>query len=90
VTSIEIFSIKPLICKDCILHYLYFYFYLPLCGVEIPINDSYRSFHGGKDLLPQTSENAECKTASGLCFEAGDARSSEQAVLAAIHTLFMR
>jgi peroxidase len=44
----------------------------------------------GKDLLPQTAENAECKAGSGLCFEAGDARSSEQPVLAAIHTIFMR
>jgi peroxidase len=52
--------------------------------------NSTKSFHGGKDLLPQTAENAECKTPTGICFEAGDARSSEQAVLAAIHTLFMR
>jgi hypothetical protein len=44
----------------------------------------------GKDLLPQTAENAECKAGSGLCFEAGDARSSEQPMLAAIHTIFMR
>ena len=59
-----------------------------------------RLFHGGllnstrlrrgKDLLPQTGENKECKAGSGLCFEAGDARSSEQPVLAAIHTIFMR
>ena len=59
-----------------------------------------RLFHGGllnstrlrrgKDLLPQTGENKECKSGSGLCFEAGDARSSEQPVLAAIHTIFMR
>ena len=49
-----------------------------------------KTFHGGKDLLPQTTENAECKSPSGYCFEAGDARSSEQPVLAAIHTLFMR
>ena len=40
--------------------------------------------------MPQTDENAECKAASGLCFEAGDARNSEQPVLAAIHTIFMR
>ena len=44
----------------------------------------------GKDLLPQTAENSECKSESGLCFEAGDARNSEQPVLTAIHTLFMR
>ena len=59
-----------------------------------------RLFHGGllnstrlrrgKDLLPQTGENKECKSGTGLCFEAGDARSSEQPVLAAIHTIFMR
>jgi hypothetical protein len=29
-----------------------------------------------------TTENAECKAKSGFCFEAGDARSSEQPVLA--------
>lgn len=59
-----------------------------------------RLFHGGllnstrlrrgKDMLPQTAENNECKAGSGLCFEAGDARNSEQPVLAAIHTIFMR
>jgi hypothetical protein len=32
----------------------------------------------------------ECKSPSGICFEAGDARNSEQPMLAAIHTLFMR
>ncbi|TRY61661.1 hypothetical protein TCAL_04392 [Tigriopus californicus] len=47
-------------------------------------------FHGGRDLLPLTTENAECKAKSGFCFEAGDARNSEQPVLTAIHTLFMR
>ena len=44
----------------------------------------------GKDLLPQTAENKECKAGSGLCFEAGDARNSEQPVLSAIHTIMMR
>ena len=44
----------------------------------------------GKDLLPQTAENSECKSESGLCFEAGDARNSEQPVLTALHTQFMR
>ena len=48
------------------------------------------SARGAKDLLPLTDENEECKSKSGFCFEAGDARSSEQPVLAAIHTLFMR
>lgn len=52
--------------------------------------NSTKQFHGGKDLLPLTTENAECKARSGFCFEAGDARSSEQPVLAAIHTIFMR
>merc|ERR1712117_339735 len=66
-----------------------------VCGMK-----ELRLFHGGllnstrlrrgKDLLPQTGENKECKSGSGLCFEAGDARSSEQPVLAAIHTIFMR
>jgi peroxidase len=49
-----------------------------------------RQFHGGKDLLPLTTENQECKAKSGFCFEAGDARNSEQPVLAALHTLWMR
>ena len=44
----------------------------------------------GKDLLPQTAENSECKSETGLCFEAGDARNSEQPVLTALHTQFMR
>ena len=52
--------------------------------------NSTKTFHGGKDLLPHTIENAECKSESGRCFEAGDARNSEQPVLAAIHTLFLR
>lgn len=52
--------------------------------------NSTRQFHGGKALLPVTTENAECKAKSGFCFEAGDARNSEQPVLAAIHTIFLR
>ncbi|XP_065580760.1 uncharacterized protein LOC136040414 isoform X2 [Artemia franciscana] len=44
----------------------------------------------GKELLPQTSRMAECKASSGLCFEAGDARSSEQPGLTILHTTFMR
>jgi hypothetical protein len=48
------------------------------------------SVRHGKALLPQTAENQECKSPSGLCFEAGDARSSEQPVLTAVHTMWMR
>ncbi|ODN04056.1 Peroxidasin [Orchesella cincta] len=43
-----------------------------------------------KDLLPQTPDHPECKAKSGLCFEAGDLRSSEQPALAAIHTMWLR
>ncbi|CAG7820997.1 unnamed protein product [Allacma fusca] len=43
-----------------------------------------------KPLLPQTPSNKECKSPSGLCFEAGDLRSSEQPALAAMHTIFLR
>lgn len=31
-----------------------------------------------KDLLPQTATHPECKAPSGICFEAGDLRASEQ------------
>ncbi|CAH1185902.1 unnamed protein product [Phyllotreta striolata] len=44
----------------------------------------------GKDLLPQTHKHPECKSASGLCFDAGDPRASEQPALTSIHTIFMR
>ncbi|XP_013777552.2 uncharacterized protein LOC106462198, partial [Limulus polyphemus] len=44
----------------------------------------------GKDLLPQTATHKECRAPSGLCFEAGDSRASEQPALAAIHTIMMR
>lgn len=33
---------------------------------------------GMKDLLPQTATHPECKAPSGICFEAGDLRASEQ------------
>ncbi|OXA60413.1 Peroxidasin [Folsomia candida] len=62
-----------------------------------------RSFEGGKlnttrhpggdeykPLLPQTPSHPECKAPSGLCFEAGDLRASEQPVLAVIHTIWLR
>ncbi|KAF8790333.1 uncharacterized protein LOC129959954 isoform X2 [Argiope bruennichi] len=45
---------------------------------------------GAKDLLPQTSNHKDCVAPSGLCFEAGDSRASEQPALAAMHTIFMR
>lgn len=45
---------------------------------------------GLKDLLPQTSTHPECKAPSGLCFEAGDMRASEQPALACMHTIMMR
>lgn len=44
----------------------------------------------GKELLPQSPHHPECKSASGLCFIAGDGRASEQPGLTAIHTLFLR
>ncbi|XP_037820579.1 uncharacterized protein LOC119609748 [Lucilia sericata] len=44
----------------------------------------------GKELLPQTNSNPECKSRSNLCFIAGDERSSEQPGLTAIHTIFLR
>lgn len=46
--------------------------------------------HGFKDLLPQTSTHPECRAPSGLCFEAGDMRSSEQPGLASMHTMMLR
>ena len=52
--------------------------------------NSTKQFHGGRELLPLTTENAECKAKSGFCFEAGDARNSEQPLLTAVHTAFMR
>lgn len=45
---------------------------------------------GFKDLLPQTNNHPECKAPSGLCFEAGDQRASEQPGLATLHTIMMR
>lgn len=59
-------------------------------GSEICEANMLRSFQGGrlnvtrhpitglKDLLPQTSTHIECKAPSGLCFEGGDVRASEQ------------
>ena len=43
-----------------------------------------------KPLLPLTRSNIECRAPSGLCFEAGDLRSSEQPALAAMHTVWLR
>uniref|UniRef100_T1KSA2 Uncharacterized protein n=1 Tax=Tetranychus urticae TaxID=32264 RepID=T1KSA2_TETUR len=45
---------------------------------------------GFKDLLPQTATHPECVAPSGLCFEAGDIRSSEQPSLACMHTIWLR
>lgn len=44
----------------------------------------------GKELLPQSDHHPECKSASGLCYIAGDGRASEQPGLTVIHTIFMR
>ncbi|CAD7078943.1 unnamed protein product [Hermetia illucens] len=44
----------------------------------------------GKELLPQTNSHPECKSPSGLCFEAGDGRASEQPGLTSIHNTFLR
>ncbi|XP_030764451.1 uncharacterized protein LOC115888752 [Sitophilus oryzae] len=44
----------------------------------------------GKDLLPRDDKQAECRSASGLCFVAGDGRASEQPGLMMIHTFYMR
>lgn len=46
------------------------------------LNSTKHSVSGLKDLLPQTSTHVECKAPSGLCFEAGDMRASEQPSLA--------
>ena len=47
--------------------------------------------HGrGKNLMPTTTKNDECKAESGKCFVAGDDRASEQPALAAMHTIFLR
>ena len=39
---------------------------------------------------PTTHDNHECKAKSGSCFKGGDARTSEQPALAAMHTIFLR
>ncbi|XP_073996346.1 uncharacterized protein [Rhodnius prolixus] len=44
----------------------------------------------GKPLLPQTTENPECRAKSGICFNAGDFRASEQPALGSLHTLWLR
>ncbi|GFT94184.1 peroxidasin homolog, partial [Nephila pilipes] len=45
---------------------------------------------GGKDLLPQDITNVECRAPSGVCFESGDIRASEQPGLTCMHTIWMR
>lgn len=54
------------------------------------LNVTSHPVRGFKDLLPQTNNHPECKAPSGLCFEAGDQRSSEQPGLASMHTMMMR
>ena len=44
----------------------------------------------GKELLPQTSRQAECQSSSRLCFEAGDVRAAENPGLSTLHTAFLR
>ena len=46
------------------------------------LNSTHHPSAGFKDLLPQTATHIECKAPSGLCFEAGDTRASEQPSLA--------
>lgn len=41
----------------------------------------------GRDLLPQTNRQAECQAASGLCFDAGDSRVTENPGLSVLHTI---
>ncbi|XP_042900763.1 uncharacterized protein [Parasteatoda tepidariorum] len=45
---------------------------------------------GGKDLLPLDVTNVECRAPSGVCFESGDIRASEQPGLTSMHTIWMR
>ena len=71
-------------------------------GQNICQADSLREFTGGrlnmtipshgrgKNLMPTTNTNDECKAESGKCFVAGDHRASEQPALAAMHTIFLR
>ncbi|XP_046386027.1 uncharacterized protein LOC124155895 isoform X2 [Ischnura elegans] len=54
------------------------------------MNVTRNTARGLKPLLPTTATHPECKSDSGLCFRAGDARSSEQPGLASLHTLFLR
>lgn len=44
----------------------------------------------GQDLLPQTNRKGECQSASGLCFDAGDSRATENPGLSVLHTFIMR
>ncbi|XP_067144092.1 uncharacterized protein [Centruroides vittatus] len=45
---------------------------------------------GKKDFLPQTATHPECRSPSGVCFEGGDLRASEQPALTSMHTIFLR
>ncbi|XP_074603840.1 uncharacterized protein LOC141857262 [Brevipalpus obovatus] len=54
------------------------------------LNSTVHPLANHKDLLPQTNKNPECKAPSGICFDAGDHRASEQPSLACMHTIWMR
>ena len=59
-------------------------------GIDGRLNTSLPHSSRGKHLLPKTHDNHECKAKSGFCFKGGDARTSEQPALAAMHTIFLR
>ena len=59
-------------------------------GIDGRLNTSLPHASRGKHLLPKTHDNHECKAKSGFCFKGGDARTSEQPALAAMHTIFLR
>ncbi|XP_014241110.1 uncharacterized protein LOC106661888 [Cimex lectularius] len=43
-----------------------------------------------KPLLPETPTNLECRSRNRVCFNAGDARASEQPALGSLHTVWLR
>ncbi|CAH1398171.1 unnamed protein product [Nezara viridula] len=44
----------------------------------------------GKSLLPESRSNPECRSRTRICFNAGDARASEQPALGSFHTVWLR